>query len=306
VATQRDKPRVPADDVAIAARDDRAQVVVDALARDAAEPLQRPDVPLQKRLRAQIETEVRRLRTRERQRREQRIDTPLAPGDLRPRRHLRPIELQHLPRPIARPLRRPRAARAQRGQAPLDQIYRSRVAVVRAQDLRHPWRLDLRPLLQQPPQHRFERIEHRPLRYPPIARRLVSLQQPPHRPPIDPQPRRDLPLRDPVRGQRPHLRPLHRAPHLLTLQSIDTSTLNGEHRHPSPRPRTVAHFSTTGSGALLGSRRHSPRRLPAGLVIELLADSCGRRPKVGRGRAGVHSWALPSKGSACARCRHTN
>jgi hypothetical protein len=67
MAAQRNEPLVPGDLVAVAARDDRAQVVIDALARDPAEPLKRPDMALQKRLRRQVEAEVRRLRARERQ-----------------------------------------------------------------------------------------------------------------------------------------------------------------------------------------------------------------------------------------------
>ena len=65
--------------------------------------------------------EVRRLRARVRQRPNQRVDTPLLAGDLRSRRHLHPIELQHLPRAVASPLRRPLRRRAQPLQARLHQ-----------------------------------------------------------------------------------------------------------------------------------------------------------------------------------------
>jgi hypothetical protein len=191
---------------------------------------------LQKRLRRQVEAEVRRLRARERQRRDQRVDPPLAAGELRPGRHLGPIELQHLPRPITRPLRRPHLTRAELRQALLDEVDRPLIAIVGPEDLRHARRLDLRPLLQQLPQHRLERIEHRPLRRPRIARRLRRLDQPVHRAPIDPQPRCDLPLRDPIRGQRPHLRPLHRAAHLLAL--LGRRRRDRERQTPTPRPAT--------------------------------------------------------------------
>jgi hypothetical protein len=58
----------------------------------------------------------------------------LATGEPRPGRHLRPVKLQHLPRPITGPLRRPHRRRPQRLQARLHQPQRARVAVVRAQD----------------------------------------------------------------------------------------------------------------------------------------------------------------------------
>src|SRR5215208_7029083 len=77
VAPQRDKAAVPGDLVAVATRDDRAQIVVDALARDAAQPLQRPNMPFQERLGTEVEAEVRRLRARERQAGDQRVDAPL-------------------------------------------------------------------------------------------------------------------------------------------------------------------------------------------------------------------------------------
>jgi Chain length determinant protein len=88
-----------------------------------------------------------------------------------------------------------------------DQVVASKALV--AENLRQPRRLDLRPLLKQPPQHRLKRIKLRPGQRPPVTRRLITRAQPRDGPPIDPQPRRNLPLRDPVRRQRPHLRPLH-------------------------------------------------------------------------------------------------
>ena len=48
----------------------------------------------------------------------------------------------------------------------------------------------------------------------PVARRVVRVEHPPHRSAVDPQPRRDLPLRHTIGRHRPHLRPLQRAPHL--------------------------------------------------------------------------------------------
>ena len=84
---------------------------------------------------------------------------------------------------------------------------------------------------------------------------------------VDPQPRRDLPLRDPIRRQRPHLSPLHRAAHLPALHSID-HTVDREARTQAPQPATPdrgALFDTA-SGARLGSRRHGagPPRPTAG------------------------------------------
>ena len=100
VAPEREEPLVPRDLVAVAARDRRAQVVVDALARDPAEPVEDPDVTLQEALAGQIEAEMRGLRARVGQRGHQRVDPALASGDPRTGRHLAPVELQHLPRPI--------------------------------------------------------------------------------------------------------------------------------------------------------------------------------------------------------------
>jgi hypothetical protein len=219
VAAQLREPLVPVDHVApavdaLAARDGRAQVVIDALARDTAEPLECADMPLQEGLDRRVEGEVRGRRPRERQREHQRVNAPLPAGDPRPRRHLGPIDLQHLPRPIARPLRRPLRPRPQQRQAPADQIDRPRVAMLVAQDLRHPRRLDVLPVGDQPAKHRLERVEHRPRRRPRIARRLARLDHPLDRPPIDSKPPGDLALRHPVRGHRLDLSPLQRASHL--------------------------------------------------------------------------------------------
>jgi hypothetical protein len=129
---------------------------------------------------------------------------------LRPRRHLRPIELHHLPRPITGALRRPHRRRTQRAQASTHDVDRTEVAVL-TQDLGHPRRLDLRPPLDQPPQHRLEVIHLRASRGASISRRLVTREHPRDRAPVDPQPARDLPLREPIRRQCPRPRPLQRA-----------------------------------------------------------------------------------------------
>jgi hypothetical protein len=110
-------------------------------------------------------------------------------------------------------------------------------------------------LLQQPPQHRLQPVKLRTDRRPPIARWLVAREQTRDRPPIDPEPTRDLPLRDPIRRQRPHLCPLQRAPHLRT-----SAPLARQHRPNEPRRRggrdqlrpRVVHFSITDPGAVLG------------------------------------------------------
>ena len=143
VAAQLHETRVPGHHVVVALGDRRTQVVIDALARHPTQPRERPDVALQKRLGRHVEAEVRRRRPRERQRADQRVDPALAPGDLRARRHLGPIDLQHLPRAIASPLRRPCPARAQRRHPPAHQIDRPDVAVIVTEDLRHARGLDL-------------------------------------------------------------------------------------------------------------------------------------------------------------------
>src|SRR3989454_5970358 len=68
-------------------------------------------------------------------------------------------------------------------------------------------------------QNGLERVELGTERRAAIARRLVAARKPYHGTAIDPQPPRDLPLREPLRRQRPHLRPLQRAPHLLPPRS---------------------------------------------------------------------------------------
>jgi hypothetical protein len=122
---------LPGSDVVVTPRDRRAQVVIDALTRNAAQPRQRADVALQEGLDRHVKGEVRRRRTRIGQRADQRVDAALTPGDLRPRRHLRPVDLQDLPRPVARALRRAHLPRSHHRHALADQIDRSAIAVVR-------------------------------------------------------------------------------------------------------------------------------------------------------------------------------
>ena len=214
MAAQVEEAAIPEDLVALAAGDDRAQVVVDALARHAAQPLERAYVPLQERLERHLEAEERRLRARVGQARNEHVDAPLTAEQLRAVRHLRPVELQHLTRPVAGPLRRPHRRRPQLTQPALGDVDRTAVTEVGAQELGRPRRPDQRPLLQQAPQHRLERVKLRAHRRPSVARRLTARGQASDRPPTDPEPPRDLPLRQPVRPQRLHPRPLQRAPHL--------------------------------------------------------------------------------------------
>ena len=141
-----------------------------------------------------------------------------------------------------------------------DQIDRAHIAVVVAQDLRHPRRLDLRPPLQQPADHRLQRIQHRARRRALITRRLARLGQPLDRPPVDPQPPRDLALRHPVGRHRPHLCPLHRAAHLLAALPSEstTSPIPTVENEPDTTAPTAAHFSLPRRGAVLGSRHQAP------------------------------------------------
>ena len=78
VAAQVVEAPVPADRVALAAGDDRAQVVVDALARRASEPVEQRHVALEERLERHVEREVRRLGAGEGERPDQRVDAALA------------------------------------------------------------------------------------------------------------------------------------------------------------------------------------------------------------------------------------
>jgi hypothetical protein len=219
VPAQVQETPIPDDLLPLAACDDRAQVVVDALAGDAAEDLEGADVALEEGLERQVEAEVRGLRARVGGGGDERVQAPLATVDPRPRRHLRPVELQHLPGPIAAALRRARRPRAQLAQPTLDEVDRAGVAVLLAQELRRPRSLDPRPLLEEPPQDGLERIELRARTRSPVARRLVTAGESGDRAPVDAEPHGDLPLRHPVGRQCPHPRPLQRASHLLPPRS---------------------------------------------------------------------------------------
>jgi hypothetical protein len=215
VTAEVQEPRIPADHLAAVALGDRGpEVVIDALARDATEPVKHPDMPLQERLDGHVKAEVRGLRAAERQRRHQRIDPTLNPADPRTGRHLTPIKLHHLTRAISRPLRRTLLPRTQRRQLATDQINRPLIVMLVAQHLGQSGRLDLRPLPQHPVDHRHQPIQLRPRRRSHIPRRRIGRQRPRDRPPMNTQPLGDLPLRHAVPIQRPDLRPLQRAHHL--------------------------------------------------------------------------------------------
>ena len=249
------------------------EVVIDALARDAAQPSERADVALQKRLDRHVEREVRRRRPRERQREHQRVDAALAAGDPRPRRHLAPIDLQHLPRPIARPLRRPLRFSAAAREPLADQIDRPLIAVVIAQDLRHPRRLDVLEVLDELAQHRLQRIQHRSRRRPRIARRLGRRDQPRRRPPVDPQPPRDLARSRPRPRPSPSPQPTptrcappQSPPRSVVANGLETPDETGDNSRG-------AHFSLPRSCALLGSWRHVLRSRAT--VTGVTCESCG-------------------------------
>ena len=166
---------------------------------------------------------------------------------------------QHLTRPIAGPLRRPRSRRPKLTQPPRDQISRAVVAVLVAQQLGHPGCLDLRPLLEQTTQHRLERIELRGRRRSPITRRLLAPRQPGNRPPINPpaDARSPAPRPRPAPTPAPAPTPTRSAPPHLSLDDTDPSSLKYEADERSA-PRQVVHFSITDSGAVLDARRHRP------------------------------------------------
>src|SRR5205823_13842285 len=98
-----------------------------------------------------------------------------------------------------------------------------------------------------------------PARCPAIPRRPLRLQQPPHRPAVDPHPHRDLPLRDPIRRQRLHLRPLQRAPHLLSLLTRPVD---------QPSFRTQSVITSTASGALFTARTRCSIKRPTSALRE--------------------------------------
>ena len=136
--------------------------------------------------------------------------SPLAVPDRNALGGLPQIALDQLPRPIDRPLERPRP---QEPRADLPhKIIKDRLPTLIAdldghlpQPLRLQPRLD-RELLTDPV---LERIELRPARRPRIPRRLRRRQSPPDRLSMQPRPPADLPNRQPVNPvQPPDLRPL--------------------------------------------------------------------------------------------------
>ena len=170
---------------------------------------------LDERLDGQIEAEVGGRGSRVGERADQGIDAALATVDPRPGRHLGPVDLHHLSGPVAGALGRTLGAWTDRRQALSDQVDRALVAVLVAEQLGHPRRLDLGPFGDQLADHRLERIEHRARRLAVVAGWLARFGQPLDSARIDPEPLCDLTSRDAVGLQRPHLGPLHRAAHLL-------------------------------------------------------------------------------------------
>jgi hypothetical protein len=248
---------------------------------------------------------VRRRRPRERQTADQRVDPALAPGDPRPRRHLRPIDLQHLPGPIARALRGPNLSRPQHRHPLADEVNRAAIAVVIAQDLGHARRLDDRPVGQQPADHRLQRIEHRARRRTLVARRLARLGQPLDRPPVDPQPPRDLALRHTVGRHRPHLRPLHRAAHLLAASPRaridDLEALDGTGQHRPAGWRTFQFLELAQYWAP-GVRRQVAQRLQAGATgCNKLSGADFERPRPGHDRGRWGAGAAAGAGPGLSR-----
>ncbi len=206
---------------------------------------------LDERLDRHLEAEVGGRGARVGQRADQRVEATLAPGDLRPGWHLRPIDLHHLGGPVAGALGGALGPWPDPCHALSDQVDRARVAVIVAKQLGHPRRLDIRPVLDQLADHPLERIEHRARRLTAIARRLAALGQPLDRSRIDPEPLRDLSSRDGIGLQRPHPCPFHRAAHLLTgLLRLD---LIEPRVSPASVATEVAHFSVPRGGAVLGS-----------------------------------------------------
>lgn len=96
--------------------------------------LQADTHPNRRRAPAHLEREVGGLGARVGQRREERVDAALAPADPGPARHLGPVELHYLGRPVAGALRRALGARPQLAQPAHHQVDRALVAVA-AEDL---------------------------------------------------------------------------------------------------------------------------------------------------------------------------
>ena len=78
MAAQVQEPLIPPDHLpTVALRNNAAEVVIDTLTRNTAQPIEHTHVPFQERLERHVEAEVRGLRAGERQRRDQRIDPSL-------------------------------------------------------------------------------------------------------------------------------------------------------------------------------------------------------------------------------------
>ena len=157
---------------------------------------------------------------------------------------------------VPRALRRPHIHRPQPLQMRLHQPHRPRVAVLGTQKLRHPRRLDLRPLLNQLPQHPLQRIQHRPRRRPPIHRRLHTASQPSNRPSIHPQPPRNLPLRHPsAHTPAPSPNPTRSATPSASSLNTRSSTPPSTGQRTRSTAQRVAHYSTTDPGAVSSCAR---------------------------------------------------
>jgi hypothetical protein len=92
------------------------------------------------------------------------------------------------------------------------------------------------------------------------ARRLSARKHPCHRTPVDPQPARDLPLRQPVRRQRPHPRPLQRAPHLPTSSPQPDRPIEPARRTGQIRAATSGALFVARPGAVLSARASEDQR----------------------------------------------
>ena len=105
------------------------------------------------------------------------------------------------------------------------------------------------------------RTSHSPTTSTPPATRAVSASWRTRT--SSPQPARDLPPREAVCRQRPHLRPLQRAPHPSTPR-LDRSTRPSLRGRPvRSEPKRVVHFSLPDTGAVLGAADQRGRTIPS-------------------------------------------